>query len=488
MSAQIQEGDVDQEKVVEFHYCFAKSKNISLDECFEICSERTKNRTYCVKNECKSPSRLCLACVRDAHNEECDWSNLDKRAYVRIHDVGKCAFHDENGYLAIRGGDMTDVDRMAKQVKDAASRVSLGGQLNDTGNDGVSSLIENIDDLEDGDPDTDFNDDIFTDTKRGKGKGVSSGNGGVVSKGEENVGDVMTELAALLSEDKAAMIEFELQVLEIPLEEILLDDEQPRDNVEKENVLMLAASIAVVGQLRTGVVVRLKGSSKHKYRLKIGEHRYKALKLLGKPTFRAEVLITEDADTQYIVAAIENIATVPYTEIEKAKMLAGVMERSGWNVERTAGAFAMTGVTAHQYLNILKLDTRCHKYIGLHLPLKKRITLSTVKVLAEFPKEEHLEHVLHIVGKKMTSTSANKYLEKKALEAGITFRTRRVSRATSHRSLLSYVDRVHAKMADYLLRDLRDIFKGRNRADRVLAASKLDALIRQLEDMKRQIQ
>ena len=438
---------------------------VTADKCFELGLNPADNRMYCLGNKCCSPSRLCLSCV--TYNE------VDKTSFVVVPEIGFCVFHDKHGYLARKDGDNEAIENMHQQTKSARARVALknnGKEKPELADWDFESIEGNEDHSDD-----EFDLDIESKDKPDK------------THSDNSKKSALTALSEGLSNENLSEALCGKEILEIPLDRIIPDDEQPRDKVRPENVVTLSESIAVVGQTTPGVVVRVVGSTRYDFKLKVGEHRWRALKLLGKPTFRAYELNTKDKDIQYLFACVENLASVEYSEVEKAKMLQTTKERMGWSVEKVANAFAMDPMSAHGLLNILKIDVKCHKYIGLHLPKGERITLSVVKVLSKFPEADHLRHVKHVVDKKMTSATANTYLETEAKTAGIEFPKRRLTRHSNQRNFTNYLSRIFKKLNEYNGKDMKDVFKGRHTQGRREVCSDIDSIVHMLEKIKKDI-
>jgi len=101
-------------------------------------------------------------------------------------------------------------------------------------------------------------------------------------------------------------------MIEIPLEKIRPNPNQPRRRFE--GLEELAQSLRDEGQL-TPVLLRPDGDG---YKLVSGERRWRAAKLAGLKTLRAEVRELTDEDA-YRLSLIENVVRASLTPIEEAE-------------------------------------------------------------------------------------------------------------------------------------------------------------------------
>ena len=100
---------------------------------------------------------------------------------------------------------------------------------------------------------------------------------------------------------------------ELPLSEIVRDEEQPRKDFNAEALEMLAASIKANGVLQPIVVVR----EEDKYKIVAGERRYRASKLAGLETIPA-IVRTIDEQNRLELSIVENAQREDLNAIELA--------------------------------------------------------------------------------------------------------------------------------------------------------------------------
>jgi len=113
-------------------------------------------------------------------------------------------------------------------------------------------------------------------------------------------------------------------LLQVPVEELVPNPRQPRQDMDEEGLNELAESIKEAGLLQP-VVVRDTG---HGYELIAGERRLRAAKLAGLKSIPA---LIKDADAQRSLelAVIENIQRQQLNPIEEATAFAELMEEFG---------------------------------------------------------------------------------------------------------------------------------------------------------------
>ena len=103
------------------------------------------------------------------------------------------------------------------------------------------------------------------------------------------------------------------KLLEIPLDKIIRDDDQPRKSFDPDALQALADSIKANGVLQPIVVVR----KESKYQIVAGERRFRSAKLAGLKTIPA-IVRTLDAQNRLELSVIENAQREDLNAIELA--------------------------------------------------------------------------------------------------------------------------------------------------------------------------
>lgn len=141
-------------------------------------------------------------------------------------------------------------------------------------------------------------------------------------------------------------------VLEIALDRIGRNPNQPRTTFGEEQLGELAASIAVHGILQPIVVRALADGS---YELIAGERRLRAARIAGLETVPAILRDTADAGTSLELALIENIQRENLNPIETALAYRELIDRFGLTHEAVARQVGKSRVAVSNALRLLEL-------------------------------------------------------------------------------------------------------------------------------------
>ncbi len=146
-------------------------------------------------------------------------------------------------------------------------------------------------------------------------------------------------------------------VLEIALQRITANPDQPRASFDDAQLRELAASIAVHGVLQPVIVRELADGS---YQLIAGERRARAARLAGLETVPAIVHATAGAETSLELALIENLQREDLNAIETALAYRELIDRFGLTHEAVARQVGKSRVAVSNALRLLELapDTR----------------------------------------------------------------------------------------------------------------------------------
>lgn len=155
-------------------------------------------------------------------------------------------------------------------------------------------------------------------------------------------------LSALLGEETTSNSKQEL--LDIDIELIEPNPEQPRSRFTEENLEELAQSIRVNGIIQP-IVVRRRGG---KYQIIAGERRWRAAQSAGKDKIPS--IIKEVADDKLLeLALIENIQRHELNAIEEAKAYRSLIENLGLTQEIIAERVGKNRTVITTHLRLLKL-------------------------------------------------------------------------------------------------------------------------------------
>jgi ParB family chromosome partitioning protein len=142
--------------------------------------------------------------------------------------------------------------------------------------------------------------------------------------------------------------------VEIPLDKIIPDLEQPREDFEPESLSRLAESLKARGQLQP---IRVRwDESQDRYILICGERRWRAANLAGLT--RMSCIVSEgpiDPGELLAMQLVENCLREDLKPIEQARAFKAIMERNGWSGNQAAKELGIAQPTVVRALALLEL-------------------------------------------------------------------------------------------------------------------------------------
>jgi ParB family chromosome partitioning protein len=148
------------------------------------------------------------------------------------------------------------------------------------------------------------------------------------------------------------------QVVEVSLEEIRPNPDQPRHTIEPEALEGLAQSIKRHGVLQPVIVQRLSDG----YQLVAGERRLRASRLAGRPTIPA--LVIEAAGRRSLeLALIENIQRENLNALEEATAYEALLARDGSTQVELAEQLGKSRVAVTNALRLLELPDEVKSFV-----------------------------------------------------------------------------------------------------------------------------
>lgn len=139
--------------------------------------------------------------------------------------------------------------------------------------------------------------------------------------------------------------------LEIPVDGIRPNPDQPRSRFDDESLNELAASINEVGVLQPVVVAR--GEDGHHY-LIAGERRWRAARKAGLSTIPA-VVRGSSGESTLVEALVENLQRQDLTPLEEAHAYRQLLENTGMNQEQIAKRVGKSRPAVANTLRLLQL-------------------------------------------------------------------------------------------------------------------------------------
>ena len=151
------------------------------------------------------------------------------------------------------------------------------------------------------------------------------------------------------------------QLVELDLDEVVRDEEQPRKNFTKESLEELAASIKEHGVMSPIMVVKVGD----KYQIVAGERRWRASKLAGLTKIPA-IVRTMDAQNKLELALIENMQRVDLNAIEIATGYAKLKNQFNLSNEEIAKRVGKSAGSIVNTMRLLKLPEEAKKAMQKH--------------------------------------------------------------------------------------------------------------------------
>lgn len=193
------------------------------------------------------------------------------------------------------------------------------------------------------------------------------------------------------------------KVLEIPLADIGRNPYQPRKEFNDLEIKELAQSILMYGVIQP-VIVR---KAREGYQLIAGERRFRACKMIGRPTIPAVVQEMDDEQVA-AVSLIENIQRKDLNYFEEAGAYARLINEFGMTQEQLAQRVGRSQSAVANKLRLLKLpkELRC-------LIVTETITERHARALLKLNSVENQKEVLLAVYEKdLTVKETEEIVEK----------------------------------------------------------------------------
>ena len=142
--------------------------------------------------------------------------------------------------------------------------------------------------------------------------------------------------------------------VEVPVDKILPDPDQPREDFDPEALERLADSLKARGQLQP---VRVRwDEAQGVYVLICGERRWRAAKIAGMATMSCVVSDGPlDAGELLALQLVENCLREDLQPIEQARAFRALMDKNGWSGNQTAKALGIAQPTVVRALALLEL-------------------------------------------------------------------------------------------------------------------------------------
>ncbi len=172
------------------------------------------------------------------------------------------------------------------------------------------------------------------------------------------------------------------KIVELPLDSIISDPNQPRKSFDETKIQELAESVTQHGLLQP-ILVRPLGNGK--FQIVHGERRWRACKLIGLKTIKAEVRELDDKEVLEI-QLVENLQRENLNPIEEAEAFNRMVEELGYTHEAIAKRVGKSREYVTNKLRLLKLPDDIKNALR-----EGKITESHAKALISLKNNEQTE-------------------------------------------------------------------------------------------------
>lgn len=233
-------------------------------------------------------------------------------------------------------------------------------------------------------------------------------------------------------------------ILRIPLDDVRPFAGQPRVEFDQRKLQELADSIGEIGQQVSALVIKLPRGSSHKYELIDGERRWRACRLAGVATLKAEICPPEDAATQFKRSIAANFGRAEHTPLEIANAIRTLRD-DGMTLAKIAKLFGKSDQWVMNYERLLNLSAAVMRLVT-HEDPEKRLSVTHAQRIAELPKSEQLDIAKKCVSQSLTLFDLANRVRKTKKALGIESSVER-SPSKDWRILSGFFDRVKRELA-----------------------------------------
>lgn len=189
------------------------------------------------------------------------------------------------------------------------------------------------------------------------------------------------------------------KVQELPIEQVEVNEDQPRQVFSEESIAELAETIQSHGLLQP-IIVRPIGDTK--YQIIAGERRYRAIKKLNWQKIPAIVKKMDEKEAASM-AVIENLQREGLTAIEEAESYRKLMDLNQLTQLELARAIGKSQAFVANKLRLLKLSPLVQRAI-----LQRKISERHGRSIVSLPEKKQVEILKKIVDKKLSVKETEK--------------------------------------------------------------------------------
>jgi ParB family transcriptional regulator, chromosome partitioning protein len=182
------------------------------------------------------------------------------------------------------------------------------------------------------------------------------------------------------------------EIVELLLDRIIPNKNQPRNKFDDDSLLELAESIKEVGVIQPIVVRKLGGEEK--YEIITGERRYRATKKAGLNTIPSIVVKNVDDVSSLEMALIENIHRDNLSPMEKAYTFRQLIDEFSITHDKLSKRIGKSRTTITNTLRLLNLPIEVQKLIN-----EEKISEGHARTILAVDRKEEMIKIANLIVK-----------------------------------------------------------------------------------------
>ncbi len=195
-------------------------------------------------------------------------------------------------------------------------------------------------------------------------------------------------------------------ILDLNIQDVSPNENQPRKHFDKEKLRELADSILENGVIQPIIVTRVANS----YQIVAGERRWRAARLANVKTIPA--IVKELSDVEILQQAlIENVQRQDLNPIETSEALSRLMSEHNMTQEKLSTTVGMSRSAVANTLRLQNLTTKLKRYV-----ISEEISQGHARALLALSDKKNQEELAELIVAKGLSVRDTERLVKKLLE------------------------------------------------------------------------
>ncbi len=198
-------------------------------------------------------------------------------------------------------------------------------------------------------------------------------------------------------------------VLDLNVQDVSPNENQPRKHFDREKLKELAASIQENGVIQPIIVSKVGVG----YQIVAGERRWRAARLANAKTIPA--IVKELTDLEILQQAlIENVQRQDLNAIETGEALQRLMDEHGMTQEKLSAVVGMSRSALANTLRLQQLTAKVKKYV-----ISEELSPGHARALLALPEKKTQDELAAWIVEKELSVRETERLVKKTLEAPV---------------------------------------------------------------------